>query len=258
MLQAFHPESHTPLIDTVFQQQARRVALLDRMGYRIGMNGVDPTNPATDLTLAGSLTATTASVLLATGAAATGGTIAAISTLAGPIGAAAGALVGIFMQVIADSGCGQTCIISSDYANKVTAALQQLVQAYQSSGHTKSEQTATLNAIDYAFAQLNQLCGNPQLGNAGKRCISERLVRGGTAPWCPLPGHTGCDYYTAYRDPVANDPNVVPDTPASSGIASAVNSVLSSAASPAGLDSLLSGNGLIIAALIVGALVLSA
>ena len=71
---------------------------------------------------------------------------------------------------------------------------------------------------------MQQSCGNPALGAAGQRCISERLVRGGSAPWCTKPNNVGCDWYTTIYDPIANDPNVVADP------ASAVNSVVSSIA----------------------------
>jgi hypothetical protein len=89
---------------------------------------------------------------------------------------------------------------------------------------TVSAQKASLALVDFAFSKVQQGCSNPALGTAGQHCISERLVRGGTAPWCPNAGHTGCDWYALFRDPIANDPDVHPDqqptdtsTPGSAG-----------------------------------------
>jgi hypothetical protein len=74
---------------------------------------------------------------------------------------------------------------------------------------TVSAQAASLALVDYALAKVQQGCSNPALGTAGQHCISERLVRGGSAPWCPTV--TGCDWYVLFRDPIANDPQVHPD-----------------------------------------------
>jgi hypothetical protein len=43
-----------------------------------------------------------------------------------------------------------------------------------------------------------------QLGAAGQRCVSERAA-GGTVPG------TGGNWFAWYRDPIANDPNAIPD-----------------------------------------------
>ena len=74
------------------------------------------------------------------------------------------------------------------------------------------------------FVGVGYFCGNPALGDAGVRCVNERLVRGGTAPWCPSPDHRGCDYLTSTRDPIANDLAVVPD-PMDTAAASVLSSV---------------------------------
>lgn len=79
---------------------------------------------------------------------------------------------------------------------------------------TRSAQAAALDLVDKALNAVREGCSNPALAEAGQRCISERLIQGGTAPWCPT--GTGCDWITLYRDPIANDPNVIPD-PAGAG-----------------------------------------
>lgn len=118
-----------------------------------------------------------------------------------------GAAIGNLFQ-----GCGSTCIQSTQFANSFEAAVLQLKNYYFAQPiHYQSIQTATLQQMQAAANSLQQACSDPSLGAAGQRCISERLVRGGTAPWCPNPGHTGCDFWSTFYDPIANDPNVVPD-----------------------------------------------
>ena len=89
--------------------------------------------------------------------------------------------------------------------------MKQMADLYWgASPRTKSTQQYVLSQMQQIISALQQACSSPALGAAGQRCISERLVRGGTAPWCPT--GTGCDYYTSIVDPIANDTNVVDDT----------------------------------------------
>lgn len=53
-------------------------------------------------------------------------------------------------------------------------------------------QRAAVEEFDATWRELEGLCGDPSLGAAGRRCISDR-VRGG-----PL------DWFVLYRDPIAN------------------------------------------------------
>jgi hypothetical protein len=168
--------------------------------------------------------------LASAGAAITVSTLVAMGSITGPVGAAIGAAAaGIILagQLIAKQfeGCGQTCVVASQDADQVATYLTQNLQAYQSAPiRYASLQAGALNNVDTAFTALRQACSDPNLGAAGQRCISERLVRGGTAPWCPNPGNTGCDWYALFRDPIANDPSVVPDP---SPVSSAGSSLLS-------------------------------
>lgn len=139
-------------------------------------------------------------------------TIAPYTGPAAPfIAAAAGIadLVGAAFKLF--SGCGQSCVLSSQYADQAEAILNNLTQSYFATPIPRpaSFQANAEQSVQQILNWLQQMCSNPQLGAAGQRCISERLVEGGTAPWCPT--HTGCDWITAYYRPIANDPNVVPD-----------------------------------------------
>ena len=143
--------------------------------------------------------------------------------LPGAIVAAVGAIAGPIISMF--NGCGQTCVQATQYANQAATAVQQIHDTYFAQPvHYKSVQDGTLSQLQQIFQAMQQACGNPALGAAGQRCISERLVRGGSAPWCTKPNNVGCDWYTTIYDPIANDPNVVADP------ASAVNSVVSSIA----------------------------
>lgn len=164
-------------------------------------------------------------------------TVAAALTpipIVGQIAQIGAQLFALFSQVF--SGCGQTCTLTSQEANQVQTALQQNLAAWNASQKTESEQTAALANFDYAWSQLQKVCGSPSMGNAGVRCLSERQ-RGGVSHWCcTAPACTassgpydscsvpssqscnggppccmGCDYFKVYRDPIANDPNVIPD-----------------------------------------------
>jgi hypothetical protein len=168
----------------------------------------------------------------------------------GPITAAIGGLIAVGGLIASMfHGCGQTCVVATQDANKIGALLDQNQQAYMSAPvHYKSLQQAALNNITTLMAALQQACGDPALGKAGQRCISERLVRrscpstlddsnmgGGKIPFC--------DYYSVFYDPIANDPNVVPDPAPASSSGTAVSSTASpgapAQASPGGSSSAL-------------------
>lgn len=168
----------------------------------------------------------------ATGAAsAVGGTIAsfigtpllgaAVSGAITAAGAIANVIAGIF------SGCGDTCVKTSQFANQVEPLLQQNVAKYlEQPIRTQSMQAAFLQVFDQAWSQLVQLCSNPQYGSAGQRCITDRQrgactwhgnpgqwVQDATGNWTVQAGPAGCwNWFNGYRDPIANDPAVVPDS----------------------------------------------
>jgi len=96
---------------------------------------------------------------------------------------------------------------TSQIADEVTAQLADVKRVYLETPYNPANQETALNAVDQLLAALEEGCGQSTMGDAGQRCISERLVRGGSAPWCPT--GTGCDYFTEYRDPIANDPRAL-------------------------------------------------
>lgn len=175
----------------------------------------------------------------------------------GPLAAGAAALATSVATALEGvfSGCGQSCVQATQFVNQAVALLQNYLSQYMAQPvHYASMQAQYLAIFDATWARLVQLCEQPALGSAGKRCISERQ-RGGVAPWCPNPGHTGCDMFVTLRDPVANDPNVIPDP-------SPVSSLLSSAGSlpgsglPGSVGGVPIGDLILPAALIVWGLLL--
>lgn len=139
------------------------------------------------------------------------------------LGTIAGMLAGILVQVF--SGCGSSCTLTSQAANQVEQALQQNLTAYLNGTHTKSEQAAALANFDNTWAKLVQYCGSGSFGSAGQRCVTDR-EQGSCAYKTSPGGYNGCTYtfpgannsgstcwnwFVGYRDPIANDPCVVPD-----------------------------------------------
>lgn len=151
------------------------------------------------------------------------------------------ALVGItfaITKLIQNSGCGPSCIQASDYANQAEPLIRQNLNAYFAlpKPRSQSAQTAALQNFDAIWAQLVKLWSDPALGNAGKRGISDRQA--GACTWKQTadygadisaagePGIGQCwNWFSGYRDPIAHDPNVVPD--AQANLPGSVGSLLS-------------------------------
>lgn len=177
---------------------------------------------ATDVQIGSSLAIPVATPLIG-GALSTTGTLAAGSTILGMAPALAVPIIGAALAGVAiaaeflirNSGCGITCVETSEWANKAEPILKQNLQAYQAlpSPRTQSQQTAALAIFDNIWGQLSQLCSQPGTGNAGVRCISDRQA--GACKWKDSSGQCW-NWFSGYRDPIAND-KVVPDDQATPG-----------------------------------------
>lgn len=187
------------------------------------------------------------------------GSIGAAIPVAGPFIALA-ATIAVAVEKIF-SGCGATCTQATQYVNQAQAALAPLFDAYMAAPiHYASMQAAYLNTFDQAWAYVLQNCGNPQLGTAGQNCISQRQAGGcvakvapfgwqqnsdGTYTYVPAgasgSGSTCWNWFSGMRDPIANDPTVVPDPV---GAVTDANGNVTSIAPTAGtsLTSLLGGS----------------
>lgn len=168
------------------------------------------------------------------GAIATAGTTAAIMagafgpTIFGLTAAAAVPIVGaaiagltLAVTAILNSGCGDACIVTSNWANQASDLLEQNIQAYFALPAPRSVEAkaqALLN-FDRVWNYLYQQCSNPSLSTAGQNCISDRQA--GACKWHQTgqpefpgqPGYGECwNWFNSFRDPIANDPAIV--TPA--------------------------------------------
>lgn len=155
------------------------------------------------------------------------------------------AIVGVTMlavMLIKNSGCGQTCVVTSQWANQAADALQKNLDAYRATvPHTKATQGVALANFDAIWAALEQQCGQPGTGDAGKRCISDRQ-RGA----CTWKDNGQCwDWFIAYRDPIANDPNVVDDSLSATSVSETLDSLFSSGGGSTSLLPILLIGGLV-------------
>jgi hypothetical protein len=178
----------------------------------------------------GSIAASGGSVLGLTGA--------ALRAAVPIIGAALAAATILVQYLVANSGCGQTCIETSSWANQAAAALQQVLDAYFAlpAPRTQSQQALAIANFNTIWAQLVAACGQPGTGNAGVKCISDRQAGACTWKQNKTPVYPGepaigaCwNWFNGYLGPIQADP-VVPDTVASdlSSAASSVSGSISS------------------------------
>jgi hypothetical protein len=153
----------------------------------------------------------------ASSAAAAAGTTASIlgmsMAVAIPVIGAALAGITIGIEALLNSGCGQTCIETSQWANQAAALLEQNVQAYMALATPRpylAQQAAEAN-FNNIWNKLVQMCSQPGLGTAGQNCIADR--QRGACKWKVTSGPDAgqCfDWFMAYYDPIATDTNVAP------------------------------------------------
>lgn len=163
--------------------------------------------------------------------------LVSMGTIGGPVGIAISGVIAAGLAIASMfKGCGQTCVQATSIANQAGGVISQAFNAYMSSPiHYASMQQAFLQLFDSTMAAMDQACSDPSLGSAGQACISDRQ-RGSckwkvnafgwqqtNGSWNYVPagaagsGSTCWDPYVGIRDPVANDPTVVPDpTPGNS------------------------------------------
>jgi hypothetical protein len=162
--------------------------------------------------------------------------------LAGAIVEAAAGLA----KIVSLFGPNPNNTITTEWVNQVEAdVLKPNLAAWQALPADKKyytlQQTA-LNTFTQAWGQIVQLCSNPQLGSAGTNCLKDRQ-RGGK--W---------DWFSYYYDPIANDPQVIPDPVAttSGSVTGAIDSTVTSLSqSLGGISPLWIGVGIIAAALLL-------
>lgn len=130
--------------------------------------------------------------------------------MAGPVGAAIAGILALTPVIInLFKGCGETCELTTKIVNDAEPILQQNVNAYLNSPvRYRSMQLAALNNFDTVWNAIKQACGNPAYQQAGQRCVTDRQSGA-----CAIKTAQGeCwNWFIGYRDPIANDPGVLPD-----------------------------------------------
>lgn len=159
----------------------------------------------------------------------------AVPVIGGAVAAVALALTAWFNRKGPKQKVATTEIVEKLANAQGTGIMQQNLQAYMAGPHTVSSQAQALANFDAAWQWLLENCGAPEMGDPGERCISERQ-RGGMY-----------DMAKDNRDPIANDPNVVPDPSITGDIVGAAEGLVSG-----GLGPLLLAGGLIFVALSMG------
>jgi hypothetical protein len=131
-------------------------------------------------------------------AASGGSSTLATSAIAGPIGlAVGGAITALQVWWSRSKLAGQRRITATEVVNQVEPVLQQNLDGYFGiSNRSTALQSEALKYFDEMWDVVVDACGVDELGQAGRRCISDR-ERGGQFHW-----------FERYRDPIANDTEV--------------------------------------------------
>ena len=124
--------------------------------------------------------------------------------------------IAVGLQAVMGRKGGARRIAATDLVNVVYPELEKNLAEYLAGPRTPQAQVFHLGQFDYAWNWLlsPEGCGTPTLGQAGRRCISDR-DRGGQHDW-----------WAEFRDPIANDPDVKPDPPLTTQITEQARRVL--------------------------------
>ncbi len=165
--------------------------------YRVGMGDTTQQISATTQAALGALAATPKAIA----------TIATALGVSVPIvgWAVAGLTLAVPYIINQFRGCGATCTAATHIADEAEHYLKANLDGYFSGPRTVTSRAVAIDTAQKLLAAVQQGCGNAALMEAGQRCISERLIEGGTAPWCPTADHRGCDWITLYLKPIVND-----------------------------------------------------
>jgi hypothetical protein len=136
---------------------------------------------------------------VAAGAGTGAATTAATASLTVPIIGLAIAGVTLALVALFSRKGPKQKVATTEIVNKVEPLLKQNLAGYMAGPRTVSSQAQALANFDAGWQYVVDNCGIPAMGNPGKLCVSERQPGG---KW---------DWYSYYRDPIANDTQVKPD-----------------------------------------------
>jgi hypothetical protein len=151
-----------------------------------------------------------------------------------PVGAIISAgvsLVTTAINLILNSGCGPTCVETSEWANAAEGLLKQNIAAYFSlpAPRSAADQAQAIANFESIWAGLVSRCSQSGTGTAGAACIADRQA--GACKWnqtadSPLLAYTSegepdvgaCwNWWNGYLYPIQNDPDVSGGTTESAG-----------------------------------------
>lgn len=113
-----------------------------------------------------------------------------------------GATIGITALISKFKKTGAQKVAATEIVNEAEPILQKNLAAWQSSEKYQSQQDFAIANFYDVWTNTERFCGNPKLGSAGERCISERREGG---------NHPAGDWFQRYLDPIRLDPEVQPD-----------------------------------------------
>jgi hypothetical protein len=209
---------------------------------------------------------TTVATAGASAAIASAGSTGAIAVALGstavaiPVVGAVIAGIGMAIMAILNSGCGETCIETSQWANQAEPLLQKNIEAYFAIAPPRpmSVQQAAMNNFMTIWNHLVALCTQPGLGAAGQNCINDRAqgsckwkaTATGAYPGQPVQG--ACwNWWNAYYTPIQQDTQVYNDSIQPTGGAPLTPSSAAAMVTGAGESNWVMIGGAIAAALLV-------
>jgi hypothetical protein len=155
-------------------------------------------------------TGTALTALSSTGAIESGTALAAAIPIIGT--AIAGVMTGLTL-LFNRKGPKQK-VATTQIVNAVEPKLQENVKAYLALPvHYESAQKAALANFYAGWQYVVEHCNIPEMGEPGQRCTDDR--KEGACKWRDDKGECW-NWFIGYRDPILNDPNVVPDPPVDS------------------------------------------
>jgi hypothetical protein len=184
------------------------------------------------------------------------------------IGAAVAGVTLALMALFSRKG-GKQKAATTGMVDQAVKAMQDNLAGYIAGPHTVSSQAQALANFDAAWQFVVESCGQETMGDPGQRCILERMPAAqcdyayshpnAVVPWWTpdlnnVLSRSECgkwDMAKDNRDPIANDPHVVPDPSITGDIGAAAEGLISSV-SGGGLGALLLAGGLIFVALSMG------
>lgn len=176
-----------------------------------GMGGIGMGGDAANIGLSiGSSIGSATTPLIASS---TGLTAALGATVAIPIIGAAIAGITLGIDAFIHRKGPKQKVASTKIVNEVEPYMKDNLDAWNKSNKYKSEQIQALSNFDQLWNLTTTKLNDPSLGEPGQRGITDRS-RGGK--W---------DWFSYYRDPIANDPEVKPDPTSTEALGTKLSSL---------------------------------